>query len=159
MSTALSESATVDLMETTDIGGTNAQNQGSYLAMANYSRASFYAEIGTWDSGDDLDECRLEQASDSSGTGVKDLTTDASGGDYDTDAPVDADGDFVLIEVRAEQMDLGSTAFNHIRSYVAEAGNTGADNVTGHITRYNFAYPRKELQGAATAASKVYVTT
>lgn len=154
----LSEHCAVDLLETTDIGGTNAQNAGGYLSMKDYPQVSAYVEIGTWNSTDDLDECRIEQASDSSGTGVKDLTTDASGGNYDTDNPVDADGDFVIIEVRGEDLDVDNL-FNHVRLYVAEAGNTGADNVTGVVSRYGYSYPQKELQGAAVTGSKVYVDT
>jgi hypothetical protein len=105
MSQRLSEHASIDLMDLADIGGTNAQNNGGWLSMKNYSRVLFYVEIGTWDSSDDLDECRLQQASDSSGTGAKDLTSDASGGNYDTDSPIDSDSNFALIEARGEDMD------------------------------------------------------
>jgi len=156
MSMRLSEHASIDLLDLADIGGTNAQNNGGYLSMKNFSRVMLYVEIGTWDSGDDLDECRLQQATDSSGTSVKDFTTDASGGDYDTDNPVDADGDFVIIEARAEDMDVDN-GFDFVRLYVAEGGNTGVDNVAGVLIRYGYAYPKKELQGAASTGSKVYV--
>ena len=156
MSQRLSEHATFDLLETSDIGGTNAQNSGGYLSMKNYSRVMAYVELGTWNSSDDLDECRLQQATDSSGTSVKDFTTDASGGDYDTDNPIDADGDFVIIEARAEDLDVDN-GFDHIRRYGAEGGNSGTDNVTGVVIRYGYAYPKKELQGAASTGSKVYV--
>ena len=156
MSQRLSEHADIDLMVEQDIGGTNASNDGGYLSMKNYARALFYVELGTWDSGDDLDECRIQQATDSSGTSVKDLTTDASGGNYDTDNPIDADGDFVIIEIRAEDMDVDN-GFDFIRGYVAEGGNTGVDNVMGVLIRYGYAYPKKELQGAASTGSQVYV--
>lgn len=156
MSQRLSEHASFDLLETSDIGGTNAQNSGGYLSMKNYSRVMAYVELGTWNASDDLDECRLQQATDSSGTSVKDFTTDASGGDYDTDNPIDADGDFVIIEARAEDLDVDN-GFDHIRLYVAEGGNSGTDNVTGVVVRYGYAYPKKELQGAASTGSKVYV--
>ena len=156
MSMRLSEHADIDLMVEQDIGGTNASNDGGYLSMKNYARALFYVELGTWDSGDDLDECRIQQATDSSGTSVKDLTSDASGGNYDTDNPIDADGDFVIIEIRAEDMDVDN-GFDFIRGYVAEGGNTGVDNVMGVLIRYGYAYPKKELQGAASTGSKVYV--
>jgi len=152
----LSEHADIDLMVEQDIGGTNASNDGGYLSMKNYARALFYVELGTWDSGDDLDECRIQQATDSSGTSVKDLTSDASGGNYDTDNPIDADGDFVIIEIRAEDMDVDN-GFDFIRGYVAEGGNTGVDNVMGVLIRYGYAYPKKELQGAASTGSQVYV--
>ena len=158
MSMALSEHIDIDLMVEQDIGGTNAQNDGGWVSMKNYARALFYVELGTWDSGDDLDECRIQQASDSSGTGAKDLTSDASGGNYDTDNPIDADGDFVIVEIRAEDMDVDG-GFDHIRGYVAEGGNSGVDNVMGVLIRSGYAYPKKELQGAASTGSQVYVTT
>lgn len=158
MSQRLSEHATIDLLDTADIGGTNAQNNGGWLSMKNYACAMAYVEIGTWDSGDDLDECRIQQASDSSGTGAKDLTSDASGGNYDTDNPIDADSNFCVIEVRSEDLDVDG-GFTHIRLYVAEGGNTGVDNITGALIRYGYAYPRKELQGAASTGAQVYVDT
>ena len=156
MSMRLSEHASIDLLDLADIGGTNAQNNGGWLSMKNYARAMAYVEIGTWDSSDDLDECRFQQATDSSGTSAKDLTSDASGGNYDTDNPVDADGNFVVIEVRAEDMDVDN-GFDYIRLYVAEGGNTGTDNVAGVVIRYGYAYPKKELQGAASTGAQVYV--
>ena len=158
MSMRLSEHAATDFLEQADIGGTNAQNAGGYLSMTDYARAYARVELGTWNGTDDLDECRFQQASDSSGTGVKDLTTDASGGNYDTDNPIDADGDFVVIEVRGEDFDIDS-GFEHIRLYVAEAGNSGTDNIFGVVARYGYAYPQKELQGAASTGSQVYVST
>ena len=158
MSMRLSEHAATDFLEQADIGGTNAQNAGGYLSMTDYARAYARVELGTWNGTDDLDECRFQQASDSSGTGVKDLTTDASGGNYDTDNPIDADGDFVVIEVRGEDFDIDSS-FEHIRLYVAEAGNSGTDNIFGVVARYGYAYPQKELQGAASTGSQVYVST
>ena len=156
MSQRLSEHASIDLMDLADIGGTNAQNNGGYLSMKNYARVMAYVELGTWDSGDDLDECRLQQATDSSGTSVKDLTTDASGGNYDTDNPIDSDNDFVVLEARAEDMDVDN-GFDYIRLYVAEGGNSGTDNISGVVIRYGYAYPKKELQGAASTGSQVYV--
>ena len=150
----ISEHASITIIETADIGGTNATS--GWLSMKNYSRALGYIELGTWDSSDDLDEARFQQASDSSGTGAKDLTTDASGGNYATDNPVDADGNFVIIEIRAEDMDVDN-GFDYIRLYCAEGGNTGVDNVTGVVIRYGYAYPKKELQGAASTGAQVYV--
>jgi hypothetical protein len=128
--------------------------------MASYSRAVAFAVLGTWNGTDDLDEARIQQATDTSGTSVKDLTSDESGGNYDTDNPLDADGDFVVIEVRAEDMDVdASTAFDTVRAYYAEAGNSGTDNVASMLLRYGYAYPQKELQGAASTGSQVYVST
>jgi hypothetical protein len=150
----LSEFAFPTLVETADIGGTSSSS--GYVSMANYDRAQAYFELGTWDSGDDLDECRLEQAKTSGGGDVKELTTDASGGNYDTDNPIDADGDFVIIEVRAENLDVDG-GFSFIRTLAGEGGNTGVDNVTTILQRYDYAYPQAQLPAAAVTGSKVYV--
>jgi len=137
-----------------DIGGTNAET--AWVSMADFDRIFAYVQLGTWNATDDLDECRVQQATDSSGAGAKDLTTDASGGDYDTDNPVDAAGDFVILEARAEDLDVDN-GFKYVRLYVAEGGNTGVDNACGFMMLYNYAYPQKQLQGAAVTGSKVYV--
>lgn len=139
-----------------DIGGTNATT--AWVAMKNYTRAMFMVILGTWNSSDDLDECRIEQATDSSGTGAKDATSDASGGNYDTDNPIDALGNFVIIEIRGEDLDADSS-FTHVRGYVAEGGNSGVDNVGAVLIRYGSQYPQKELQGAASTGAQVYVDT
>ena len=160
MSQRLSEHASVSMASPSavDIGGTN--NPTAYVSMKAYARVNLYNELGTWDSSDDLDECRLQQATDTSGSSVKDLTSDASGGNYDTDNPVDADGDFVIIEARGEDLDLdASRLFDVVRGYVAEGGNTGQDDCACNLTRYGYGYPQKELQGAAVTGSKVYVDT
>ena len=56
MAMRLSEHASITIIETADIGGTNATS--GWLSMKNYSRALGYIELGTWDSSDDLDEAR-----------------------------------------------------------------------------------------------------
>ena len=150
----LSHDAAVSLLETADIGGTNAATP--WVSMADFGRLFAYVELGTWNAGDDLDECRLEQAQDASGTGAKDLTTDAAGGDYDTDNPVDADGNFVILEAMAEDLDVNG-GFTHVRLYVAEGGNTGVDNVTGFLIRYGARHMHKHKNGAAATGEKVYV--
>lgn len=155
MTLIMSHDAAVTLLEQADIGGTNAST--AWLPMAGFERIFAYVELGTWNATDDLDECRLEQATDVNGTGAKDLTTDASGGNYDTDNPVDADGDFVILEARAEDLDAGG-GFNHVRLYVAEGGNTGVDNVSGFVVRYGARDKYDERNGAAVTGSKVYVT-
>lgn len=155
MSYRLSEDIALTMLETTDIGGTSAST--AWVSMENYERVYAYVEIGTWDATDDLDRCQIEQAQDSGGTGAKDLTTYGSGSNYDTDSPVDADGDFVVVEARAEDLDTDN-GFTHVRLTVAEDGNTGPDNVTAVLVRHGSTHRRKELQGAATAGSQVYVT-
>lgn len=139
-----------------DIGATNAQTD--YKSVQNFARVMAWCVLGTWNSSDDLDECRLQQATSTAGGSVKDLTTDASGGNYDTDNPIDADGDFVIIEARSEDFDIDSL-FNVVRFYCAEGGDSGTDNIAAVMVLYGYAYPKKELQGAASTGSQVYVDT
>lgn len=154
MRTNLSHDAKVTLLPTADIGGTHTET--AWLPMKDFQQLYAKVELGTWNATDDLDECRLEQAQDASGTGAKDLTSDAADGDYDTDTPVDAAGNFVILEATAEDLDVAN-GFNHVRLYVAEGGNTGVDNVTGVLIRHGYAYQGKQLDGAAIAGEKVYV--
>ena len=151
-----SEQFAVTLLETSDIGGTSATT--SYVSMEKFDRAFAYAEIGTWDSGDDLDTFKFLQATDSSGTNSKDLTTSGSGSNYDSDNPVDADGNWVIGDIRAEDLDTDN-GFTHIALTVAEGGNSGTDNVTAFIIRHDPKYPAKEMNGAASTGAQVYVTT
>ena len=154
----LSEHATFDFMETADIGGTNAQNAGGDIAMANYRRVMAYVEIGTWNVTDNLDTAQLQQALTSGGGTRVDLTTSASGGNYDTDNPVDADGDFVVFEAKGEDFTV-NTLCAFVRLNVAASTDNGTDNVTGVLIRYQFQRRVKELQGAAVTGEKVYVDT
>ena len=138
-----------------DIGGTNGSSE--WIPMAEFERAFAFVQISAFNATDDLDECRFQQATSSAGAGAKDLTTDASGGNYDTDTPVDSAGEFVILEIKAEDLDVAN-GFTHVRLYVAEGGNTGVDNVLGFVIAYGARNKRKQLQGAATAGQKVYVT-
>ena len=143
-----------------DIGGTNSAGSSDtvhWTDMRDFDALLCMVELGTWNSSDDLDTCKLEQATDSSGTGKKDLTTSSSTGDYDTDAPVDADGDRVFLEVRASDLDV-SNGFRYVRVYLAETGNTGVDNVSAVYVKTKARYAHVELPVAAAAGSKVYVT-
>ena len=156
MSMRLSEHAVFDIVSpsATDVGGTTAST--AYRSQQNFARVCTYVELGTWNGSDDLDQCRLEAAQDTSGTGSGELTTDASGGDYDTDAPIDADGDFVILEARSEDLDVEGSDVT-VRSTVGEDGNSGVDDVMACQVTYGAAYPKKELQGSASSGSKVYV--
>ena len=153
--TRLSEDTAITVIETADIGGTSA-NSG-YLDMTGYDRVYAYVELGTWNSSDDLDTCKLQQATSSAGANVKDLTTSASGGNYDTDTPVDADGDFVILEARAEDFDVDG-GFKFVRLLLEEDDNTGVDNVTAVVVRHSAKHPAAEKNGAASSGSQVYVT-
>lgn len=159
MSEVLSENAKFTVLETADIGGTNTGSTGNWatwLDMRDFARVTAVVELGTWNSSDDLDTCKLEQATSAAGAGAKDLTTSASGGDYDTDAPVDADGDQVILEARADQLDV-QNGFRYVRVYCAEAGNSGTDNVSGFIVRHGGHRGFENQHAAAVAGSIVYV--
>ena len=150
---------------TIDIG--SATNNSAYVSMLSFARCILQVELGTFNATDTLDEVRIQQADTSSGGNVKDLTTDASGGNYDTDNQIGSDGDFVVIEVRGEDLDLdiiatsgsGSLPFYFVRALVKEDDDGGQDDCFGQLIRYGSSYMRKELQGAAASASKVYVDT
>jgi len=135
-----------------DPGGTYVTTD--WVSMKNFARAMAYVELGAWNATDDLDECRIEYNLTGSGAAVGEVTSDASGGDYDTDYPIDADGNFVIIEIRAEDI-LAPNPY--IRLYLGEGGNTGAEYLSGLLIRYGYAYPQKELQGAASSGAQVYV--
>jgi hypothetical protein len=156
VSMRLSEHAVFDIVSPsgTDVGGTTAST--AYRSFASFSRVDAYVELGTWNGSDDLDHCRLEAAQDTSGTGAGELTSDASGGNYDTDSPIDADGDFVVLSARSEDLDVEG-ADDAIRTTVGEDGNSGVDDVMAVQVSYGSAYPQKELQGAASSGEKVYV--
>lgn len=143
----------IAVLETTDIGGTNAQ--AGAVDMRKWNHVAAYVELGTWNAADDLDECRLEQ-DDGSGSAWKDLTTDASDGNYDTDTPVDADGNFVILEASDEDLDVAN-GFYLVRLYVAESGNSGTDNVTGFIMGCCAKSKENQKNGAAVSGEKVYV--
>ena len=52
-----------------DIGGTNAQTD--YVTMKGFARACFYSVLGSWNGTDDVDECRIQQATSAAGGSVK----------------------------------------------------------------------------------------
>jgi len=151
----LSEEARIELLDAddVDVGGTTAAT--GWMSMEGYHRALFMVRIGTtWNAGDDVDHCRIEAAVNSSGGSSEEVTTDASGGDYDTDSPIDAATNFIIIEIRAEDLPAGKP---YIRGVVGEDGNTGTDNINGVLILYDARFKQAERQGAAVAGEKVYV--
>ena len=157
----LSADAKVVILETADIGGTNTAtlatgNWETWQSMVGFDRIYFKVQIGdTWNAADAVTTCKLQQASDSSGTGAKDLTTSASGGTYDTDNPINAATEFVILEARAEDLDAANS-FTHVRGYVAATGNTGTDNVSGVLILHDAQVIAPQQDGAAATGSKVY---
>jgi hypothetical protein len=161
MTRKLSDELVVSLPFTeADIGGTNSAGSSDavhWVDMAGYNSFLCLVEIGTWDAGDDLDTCKLEQATSSAGAGKKDLTTSSATGNYDTDAPVDADGDQVILEVQADDFDVDN-GFHFVRVYLAETGNTGVDNVSAVYLRADARDAYTNLLVAPVAGSKIYVS-
>ena len=143
----------------TDIGGTNSSGSNDalhWVAMAEFMSLMCLVELGSWDATDDLDTCKLEQATSSAGAGKKDLTTSGSALNYDTASPVDADGDTVILQCQADDLDV-SNGFAFVRVYLAETGNTGVDNVSAVYIQIDTRNAYTALQGAAVAGSRVYV--
>ncbi len=145
----------------TDIGGTDtagANDALHWVSLANFQSFMCVLELGTWNAADDLDGCKLEQATSSTGTGKKDLTTSGSGAtyDYNTAAPVDADGDQVILECNASDLDVDN-GYKFVRVLASEAGNTGTDNVSAVYIRSNPRDAYNNVNAAAVAASIVYV--
>lgn len=143
----------IAVLETSDIGATSA-NAGA-VDMRKWNKVVAYVELGTWNASDDLDTCKLQQ-DNGTGSAWKDLTTSASGGNYDTDYPIDADGNYVLLEAGDEDMDVAN-GFYLVRVYVAETGNTGTDNISGFIFGCGAKTKAAEKNAAAAAGEKVYV--
>ncbi len=150
----LSHDSKISMINTTDIGGTSV-SLATWMDMSGFESCFVYVEVGTWDAADDLDTCRIEAASDSSGTGNEEVTTDSATGNYDTDTPVDADGDFVILEIRNEDLPVGKPFVNFV---LGEADNTGVVNINGFMVLYNAKEKFAEKNGAAVSGEKVYVT-
>ena len=141
------------------VGATNSAGSSDtvhWVSMEDYEYFLCLVEVGTWNGTDDLDTCKLEQATSSAGAGKKDLTTAASGGNYDTDYPVDADGDQVYLECHASDLDVAG-GFKYVRVYLAEVSGSGTDNVSAVYIRGRARIKRNELNVAASSGSKVYV--
>ena len=81
----------------------------------------------------------------------------ASGGSDDTDNAVDADGETVVLEARAEDLDVDG-GFDHVRLNVAEVTGSGTDDITGFLMRHNSLTKLAEKEAAAVTGVTVYVT-
>ncbi len=159
----MSHDAKVIVLPEADIGGTNsAAIDAVYWAPAHDVSGfnSIYAKLwvgATWNAADDVDTCKLQQCTSAAGAGAKDLTTSASGGNYDTDYPVDAATNTVVLEAKVTDMDI-ENGFRYVRLYCAEGGNTGEDDVHGVLIIYNAEQKYAQREGAASAGVTVYVT-
>jgi len=143
----------------TDIGGTDsagADDTLHWVSMEDYEHFLCKVELGTWNAADDLDVCKLEQATSSAGAGKKDLTTASATGNYDTDTPIDADGNWVILECHASDLDVAN-GFTHVRVLCAETGDTGTDNVSAVYIRGGAQIKRDALNFAESAGVTMYV--
>lgn len=145
---------------TGNINVRNTNVQTVWIDMAEYDRLYAYVQLDhlTWNGADGVTTLKLQQAKDSSGTGVKDLTTSGAGSNYNTtNDTLTASDSKAILECRAEDLDV-SNGFEFVRLYAASTGNTGADNLFGFAIAYNAVHRRKQLQGAYSAAVLVYVS-
>jgi hypothetical protein len=151
----LSECAMVVVLPTVSIRNTNsAAAETTYWAawqdMRDFEHIYAKLQVGaTFNAADNVTTCKLQQATSAAGAGAKDLTTSASGGDYDTDNPVDAAGNTVVLEARKADLDV-TNGFRYVRLYAASTDNTGVDNVEGVLVLHcaNEKYAQKEAAAA-----------
>jgi hypothetical protein len=143
-----------------DIGGTDSAGANDalhWISLEEFNSFLCLVELGAWNAGDDLDGCKLEQATSSAGAGKKDLTTSSATGNYKTGTPVDATGDRVILEVQADDLDV-TNGYKFVRVLLTENDNTGVDDVTAVYIRSNARYAYDNLMETAAAGSKVYVS-
>lgn len=108
-------------------GGTAAANH--WIDMSKFGRALFIGRLGggaaaAWEAGDDLLTITIQQATDSSGTGlatVKAFTV--------TDGDLNAEGDTFTVEVQASELNVAS-GYTHVRLKAAATDNNGVDELT-----------------------------
>lgn len=138
-----------------DIGGTNASS--NWVDIADYDRIYAMVTLGTWNTSDKVTTFKLQQATSSSGTGVKDLTTSGTDttSNYDSTYGAAAAGDTLIATARAEDLDA-TNGFHFVRVYIAATGNTGTDDVQGFLMLHNKAHKRAQVQGATAAATSTY---
>ena len=137
-----------------DIGATN--DDSKYVDMTNFRTVDFIVQLGStfegtvtdWDAADTLDGFKLIQATDAAGTGSKDVT-----GATNVQTAVGTAGDRYVITLHTEALD-GANDFTFVACNVSEAGNSGVDNVTVWVNRYN---PRYLHEGLTSAKSHTVV--
>ena len=114
----------------------------------------------TWNASDDLLTVKLQQCTSAAAAGAKDLTTVGSGATYgyDSDTPLDALTNSVVLEANTQDMDAEG-GFKYLRVYAATTSNTGTDEVYGVLILYNARDKYAQREGAASAGVTMYVDT
>lgn len=144
-----------------DIGGTDAET--AWADMAEFDRVFGMIMLDTtFNAADAVDTIKLQQATSSSGAGIKDVTTSGSGATFNYDTSTGnvlkgAAKRYAIVECRAEDLDA-TNGFHYVRLYCAASGNTGTDNVKGFMKLYNAAHKKAALQGAPTANAALYIS-
>lgn len=100
------------------------------VAVVNVEAVGDYVDLGAWESvvfifmlgnmAAETVDCKLEQASSSGGTGKKDLVTATQLAAHATNN----DGTQVILEVRAEELDL-TNSFRYVRPRMITGGASG----------------------------------
>ena len=138
-----------------DIGGTNAESD--WADVADFDRIFAMITLGTYTGADKVTTFKLQQASSSTGTGAKDLTTSGTDttSNYDSTYGPDAAGDTLIADARAEDLDI-TNGFHFVRVYVAATGNSNTDDVQGFLMLFNKAHKIPQVQGATAAATDTF---
>lgn len=138
-----------------DIGGTNAVSK--WADIADFDRVYAMITIGTFNASDKVTTFKLQQATASAGTGVKDVTTSGSttASNYDSSYGAATAGDTIIATCRAEDLDMNN-GFHYVRVYIAATGNTGVDDVQGFLQLTAKAHKKAQVQGATAAATSTY---
>lgn len=135
------------VLDSTDIGGTNATSK--WLDMRDFGAVDFVVTLGAtlegtpdgWSAADKLDTFTIRQATASDGSDVKDI---AGAGVTSITPLLGTAGDTYVITVHAAALDHANS-FRYVAAKVAEVGNTDVDTVTIVGIRYNARYKHDDL--------------
>lgn len=138
------------VLDSTDIGGTDATSK--WLDMRDFGAVDFVVTLGQtlegtpdgWNAADKLDTFTIRQATDSSGTGVKDI---AGAGVTSITPTLGTAGDTYVITVHAAALDHANL-FRFVACKVGEDDNTGVDFATVVGIRYHPRYAHDDLTSA-----------
>ena len=138
--------------EVLDIGGTNTSSadggDGTTLhwqSMRDWKKAFVFVSIGpTWNAADAYDTFKLQQATATAGTGVKDITGKAATANTGTAE------ERLVFHLDASEMDVAN-GFDFFRFYGEEDDNTGVDQVCVTYVMYEPRFSRDDQETATEA--------
>ncbi len=117
-------------------GGTAAENH--WVTMAGYERFLCLFYCAVIDSSDDLTALILQQATDTSGSGVKTLLSIADS------TVIDTAGEFGILEIHASKLDV-QNSFDAVRVLGSQTGNSGASSYTAVYIRSSAMHQKSGL--------------